>query len=271
MKKPKIGLVVLQQHGEMRQLRKTWMEAEALGVDALYTGDHFFAQAPDPENTASGQITTACDSQNFEATTVQAAMAATTTRPEIGCIVHGIGFRNPNLMADIARTIDHISGGRYILGLGSGYLKEDYEGYGFPFGTQKSRLQELAAALPVIKDRFGKLNPQPLRRIPILIASMGGPIGMRNVAEHADMWNLFGPMDKMRAVCELFEKTCKDVGRNPAEIEKTAIYAPRLIPGSDPDLMHREFGIQQLIAFSQGPDWDLGPLRELLAWREALK
>ena len=272
MNKPTIGIVLLQQHGEMKKLRKAWMEAEALGVDALYTGDHFFAQAPNPENTAGGQITTAADSQNFEATTVQAAMAATTTRPTIGCIVHGIGFRNYNLMADIARTIDHISGGRYVLGLGSGYLQEDYVEYGYPYPSQKERLEELARALPVIKDRFTKLNPAPVqKKIPILIASMGGPIGMRNVARHADKWNLFGPMAKMRDVCALFEKTCAEVGRDPAEIEKTAIYVPQLMTDNDPDAMYRELGIQQLIAFAQGPDWDLGTLKELLQWRRDLK
>ena len=108
-------------------------------------------------------------------------MAATATHPEIGCLVHAIGYRNPNLMADMARTIDHISGGRFILGLGTGYLEQDYVEYGYEWTTQKERSLELAAKIPIIRDRLDRLAPPPLRKMPFLIASMGGKIGLETI------------------------------------------------------------------------------------------
>ena len=146
----KIGFMVSAQHGEYATMRERWMEAEALGVDALYTCDHFFSQKM-PEKFGSGEQyekPPVVNGLNFEGTTILAAMAATTTRPEIGCLVHAIGYRNPNLLAEIARTIDHISGGRFILGLGSGYSEQDYVEYGYEYGTAKSRMEDLARAIP---------------------------------------------------------------------------------------------------------------------------
>ncbi|MDD5177611.1 MAG: LLM class F420-dependent oxidoreductase [Sterolibacterium sp.] len=265
-----IGLQVAPQHGGMKRMREAWMDAEALGVERIYSADHFHAQNFNLKNYNEGQMVVPESGQNFEGTTIQAAMAATTTKVEVGAIVHAIGYRNPNLLADMARTIDHISGGRFILGLGAGYLKEDYEEYGYPYGTQKSRLLDLAAAIPVIKSRFEKLNPKPLRRIPLLIASMGEQIGMRIVAEHADIWHAFGSNDKVREKCETLKKLCGEVGRNPDEIEITTYCNPHRNPEENPDVLYGELGIKHLISSATGPNWDLGPLKELLAWRKAL-
>ena len=266
--KLKIGLQIAPQHGEMKRMRDTWMEAEALGVDSIWTCDHFHAQNVNNKDYNDGQIITAKWGKNFEATTIQAAMAATTSRADIGCIVHATGYRNANLMADMARTIDHISGGRFILGMGAGYLQQDYDEYGYPYGTQAGRLQDLARDLPIIKDRYGKLNPPPLRSIPLLIASMGEKIGMRIVAEHADMWHVFGTEDKVRQKCEVLNQFCGEIGRNPAEIEIVANCWPQIMPDDDPDILVG-LGATHLISMATGPDWDLGPLQELLAWRKA--
>lgn len=264
-----IGLHMAPQHGDMKRLREAWMEAEALGVDRLWTADHFTAQNVNAKDYGDGQIVTSMSGKNFESTTIQAAMAATTTRAEIGCIVHANSYRNPNLMADIARTIDHISGGRFILGMGSGYLQPDYDEYGYAFGTQKSRLLDLKRDVPIIKARFGKLNPPPLRDIPLLIASMGEQIGMRIVAEHADLWHVFGPEDKVRQKCDVLRRLCAEIGRDPAEIEITANCMPQIMPDDDPDVL-LSLGVRHLIGFATGPDWDLGQVKELLAWRKAL-
>src|SRR5262245_57734187 len=232
----KIGFQLCPQHGTYQQLRKQWMAAEELGADGLYSADHFFSQVPTIE-AAQGDYPATFGGLNFEGTTIQAAMAATTTRAEIGCIVHANSYRNPNLMADIARTIDHISGGRFILGMGSGYLQQDYDEYGYEFGTARSRLLDLARDMPIIKARLGKLNPPTIRRIPLLSASMGEKIGMPIVAKHADAWHVFGPEHKIREKYEALQRICSEQGRDPAEIEVMANCMPQLLPEDDPDVL----------------------------------
>jgi probable F420-dependent oxidoreductase len=264
-----IGLQVVPQHGDMAPMRDAWMEAEALGVDRLYSADHFHAMVLTTSVTNGEHAAVPPSAKNFESTTIQAAMAVTTTRPEIGCVVQANSYRNPNLMADIARTIDHLSGGRYILGMGSGYLKPDYDEYGYEYGTQTSRLNDLARDLPIIKSRFEKLNPPPLRKIPLMIASAGEKIGLRIVAEHADIWNVYGPIEKMLQKREVLEQHCRDIGRDPAEIEYTTFFFPDLLPDVDLD-KYVAMGMKHIIAIAAGPKWDLGQLRELLAWRKSL-
>ena len=268
MAKITIGLQIAPQHGDMKKMREAWMKAEELGADHLWTADHFHSQNVNAEDYNTGQINTEKPGKNYEGTMVQAAMAATTTRVQFGAIVHAIGFRNPNLLADIARTIDHISGGRFVLGLGSGYLQADYDEYGYDFGTQKSRLMELKRCLPIIKARFEKLNPKPLRKIPILIATMGEQFGMPIAAEHADMWHVFGPEDKVREKMEVMKRLCAGIGRNYNDIEIISNCMPQIMPEDNPDVL-TGLGAKHLVAFATGPDWDLGPFKELLAWRKA--
>ena len=267
----RIGVQIVPQLGDMARLRDRWMEAEDLGVDVIYTCDHFNAMQFNPDVASGDEHAMTPGGKNFEATTIQAAMAATTSRVEIGCIVHAIGYRNPNLIADIARTIDHISGGRFILGLGAGYLQPDYDDYGYPYGTAKSRLLELKAAVPVVKARFGKLNPKPLREIPLLIASMGEQIGMRIVAEHANMWHGYGLPDQVRHKVEVLKRLCDEAGRDIREIELTTFYNPHILGEADSDPnVYLGMGIRHISTVTQGPDWDFSVLRELLAWRKSL-
>jgi probable F420-dependent oxidoreductase len=266
----KIGIQIIPQMGDMPLMRHRWLEAESLGADVIYTCDHFNAQQIDREAVSGHAHTKTQDrGKNFEGIVIQAAMAATTTRAEIGCIVHANSYRNPNLMADMARTIDHISGGRFILGMGSGYLKADYDDYGYEYGTQKSRLEDLARDIPIIKARFEKLNPKPLRKIPLMIASMGEQIGMRIVAEHADMWHVYGHIDQIRHKIEVLKGLCAEIGRDFNEIELTTFYMPHVLgaEAGDPDKFV-ELGIRHIITATQGPDWDFGVLLELLAWRK---
>jgi probable F420-dependent oxidoreductase len=175
-------------------------------------------------------------------------------------------YRNPELLADMARTVDHISGGRLILGIGSGWFERDYDEYGYPFGTAGSRLRDLDAALPRIKDRLAKLNPPPTRPMPLLIGGGGEKVTLRIVAQHATMWNGFGNPEQARHKLDVLDDWCARVGRDPDEIERS-------ITVTDGDVAelaegYVRAGISLLIVGTGGPDYDLGRARELIAWRD---
>jgi probable F420-dependent oxidoreductase len=174
-------------------------------------------------------------------------------------------YRNPNLLADMARTVDHISGGRLILGIGAGWFQRDYEEYGYEFGTAGSRLRDLDAALPVIKARWRKLNPPPMRKIPILIGGGGEKVTLRITAEHADIWHGFGDVDTLGHKQEVLNGWCEKVGRDPAEIERSCGIRTETLDRID-DLA--ALGYSFFTVSLNGPDYDTGLLREVIAWRD---
>jgi probable F420-dependent oxidoreductase len=250
----RVGIQIQQQHATYPQIRAAWQAVETSGADTLWNWDHFFPLSGDPNGT------------HLDNWTALGAMAEVTSRVQIGCLVTANSYRNPNLLADMARTIDHISGGRFILGLGSGWNQRDYEEYGYPFGTAASRLRDFDRDMPIIRDRLSKLNPAPIQNpLPILIGGGGEKVTLRIVAQHATMWNGQGDPEVVGHKNRILDEWCEKVGRDPKEIERTAQISGDQLARADEYLAQ---GITHLICHAKGPDYDLTPLHTLLAWRD---
>lgn len=206
---PRIGVQLQQQGSELDLVLDTAAALDSMGVDSLWVADHFFPVYGDP------------DGSSFECYSVLAGIASRTTRATIGPLVSGFPYRNADLTADIARTIDHLSGGRFILGMGSGWFERDFEEYGYEFGTTRDRLAALEVGVTTIRSRMAVLNPAPIGAMPLLIGGSGRRVTLRIVAQHADAWNTFGPPATYRELNGVLDEWCAEVGRDPAEIERT--------------------------------------------------
>jgi probable F420-dependent oxidoreductase len=203
----RIGVQIEPQHATYAQIRDAVVKLEDLGVDILFNWDHFFPLYGDR------------DGEHYESWTMLAAWAEQTERVEFGALVNCNSYRNPDLQADMARTIDHISAkggeaGRFIFGTGSGWFERDYDEYGYPFGTPGSRLDALAEGLDRVAARWGKLNPAPTRSIPVLIGGKGEQKTLRIVARHADIWHSFVPAEGLAHKISVIERWAETEGRD---------------------------------------------------------
>ncbi|WP_111720379.1 LLM class F420-dependent oxidoreductase [Homoserinimonas sp. OAct 916] len=255
----RLGVQIAPQHSGYQQIRDTAAELEALGVDVIFNWDHFFPLFGDP------------DGLHFESWTMLAALAEQTSTVEIGALVNCNSYRNANLQADMARTIDHISAGsndgvgRFIFGTGSGWFERDYDEYGYEFGTKGSRLDDLAQAMPVIRDRWSKLVPPPTRHIPVLIGGGGEKKTLRIVAEHADIWHSFSDPEVLEHKLSVLDSWCSTVGRDPGEIEVSVEVGHRTLEQGDE--LHA-LGARLYTLQVSGPDHDLTKVNEWLSWRD---
>ena len=247
----RVGVQLHPQATTVAELRSAWREADRMGADSIWVWDHFFPLYGDP------------DAAHFEAWTLMATMAADTDNARIGILVTGNSYRNPELLADMARTVDHISSGRAYLGIGSGWFERDYDEYGYDFGTAVGRLRQLEADLPRMKRRLARLSPPAMGDLPLLIGGSGEKVTLRLVAEHADAWNSFGPPEHFAAKNAVLDTWCAETGRDPAEIERTVAVA-----ADDVDDVGRyvDAGADHVIVML-GTPFDLDPLGSLIEQR----
>ncbi|MGI8867492.1 MAG: LLM class F420-dependent oxidoreductase [Mycobacteriales bacterium] len=249
----RVGFQLQPQHAPYTEIRRTVAAAEEAGVDILFNWDHFFPLSGEP------------DGLHFECWSTLAAWAEATERVQLSALVTCNSYRNPDLLADMARTVDHISDGRLILGIGAGWFERDYAEYGYDFGTPGRRLDALGRALPRIKARWERLNPPPTRQIPVLIGGGGERKTLRYVAEHANIWHSFSDAETLARKSQVLAVHCAAVGRDVASIEHSV--GTDGVPTEETQRL-REAGATLFTIGADGPTYDLGPLREWIAWRD---
>ncbi len=243
-----VGIQLHPQATTLDELRAAARAADEMGADSIWVWDHFFPLYGDP------------DAAHFECYTTLAALAVETEKARLGALVTCNSYRNPNLLADMSRTIDHLSHGRFTLGIGSGWFERDYDEYGYEFGTAIGRLRALERDLPIIKDRLAKLTPGPVGPLPIMIGGSGRKVTLRIVAEQATAWNTFGSPEEFAETNAVLDDWCAKVGRDPSEIERTVAVDPKAAAQVNE---YAEAGADHLILM-QGPPFPLDALQTAL-------
>ena len=225
----RFGIQTGQQGVEWSQMLDLWRKADAWGYDSLWNFDHFYAIFMPPESPC------------LEGWTTLAALAQATSRARVGTLVSGNTYRHPCVTAKMAATLDHVSGGRFNLGIGAGWFELEHRAFGIDFKTVGARLAALDEACRIIKsmlteerttfhgvhytvtDALGFPKPVQRPRPPIMIGGRGERVLLRIVAEHADMWNSYGHAEQMRQLIDVIRRHGDAVGRDPDQIEKTIV------------------------------------------------
>jgi len=254
----KIAAHLHPQHASYSQVREAAIQAEEMGFDTIYNWDHFYPLYGEP------------DGEHFEAWTMLASWAEVTSRVEIGCLVTCNSYRNPELLADMSRTVDHISDGRLVLGIGAGWFERDYDEFGYEFGTAGSRLNALSGALPRIEGRMSKLNPAPTRKIPLLIGGGGEKKTLQYTARHADVWHFWWG-DEWERKNGILNDWCGKVGRNPEEIKRSVGVDTDKV--DDWDALFDSLAastVSEITLGTGGPDYSLEHMQRFLDWRDSL-
>lgn len=255
----RLGVQIAPQHSSYPTIRDAVTRLEDMGVDILFNWDHFYPLSGDPDGT------------HFESWTMLAAWAEQTERVEFGCLVNCNSYRNADLQADMARTVDHISAkggdaGRFIFGTGAGWFERDYDEYGYEFGTPGSRLNDLAAGLERIERRWEKLNPAPTRDIPVMIGGKGEQKTLRLVARHADIWHSFTEGEELARKLDVLTQWGEKEGR-----DLSSLVVSNELKGRDErkaDELHAA-GVRLFTLGITGPALDFAEVQRWLDWRDA--
>ncbi|HLV99348.1 MAG TPA: LLM class F420-dependent oxidoreductase [Ktedonobacterales bacterium] len=249
----RIGVQMQPQHTTYPDYIEAVRRFEAMGVDTLWNWDHFFPLSGDPQGN------------HFEGWTLLTAMAANTARVEIGCLVTCNTYRNPALLANMAKTVDHISNGRLIFGLGAGWFERDYQEYGYEFGTAGSRLAALERSLEIIKQRWEVDVPKPLRQIPIMVGGGGEQKTLRIAARHATMTHFFADVPTFTHKMGVLDQWCAEFQRDPTEIERACSAGRKASDAERDDYVAA--GASHFILGMSGT-WDYQAVEDLLRWRD---
>ena len=224
-----LGVHVGQQNLAMDDLRALWRKLDDSGVDWISAWDHFY-EAPPKGGTEP----------HFEALATLGALAAETKRARIGCLVFYVGYRNPALLAKAATTLDHISGGRFELGLGAGWHIWEASAYGYPFPDIGTRLDMLEEAVQIIqrmltreRTTFSGIHyqvddasclPRPIQdHLPIWIGGIGEKRTLKIVADHADGWNAaYLSPEEFARINQVLNHWCEEESRDPVSLKRAA-------------------------------------------------
>jgi alkanesulfonate monooxygenase SsuD/methylene tetrahydromethanopterin reductase-like flavin-dependent oxidoreductase (luciferase family) len=223
----RLGALCWNQYTDWPSLLEAGRRADRLGFDTLWTWDHLYPIVGSP------------DGPMFEGWLTLAAWAQATERVRVGLMVGANTFREPSLTAKMATTLDHISDGRAILGIGGAWFETEHTAFGLPFGDGfPERLRWLGEALPVMRGmlhgerpsaagpryhaRDVRNDPPPIQeRLPLLIGGGGEQVTLKLVARYGDANNVGGGFENVRRKEAILVQHCETVGRDPAEIERT--------------------------------------------------
>jgi F420-dependent oxidoreductase-like protein len=241
--KLRFGVQPRPEHVSWADLSRAFHEADDMGLDSAFTFDHFM-----PIDGRPGPC--------LEGWTSLAALAARTQRIKVGALVTGNAYRHPALLAKMAATVDQVSNGRLILGMGAGWFQEEFTAYGIPFYTASERAHRLVEAVKVVTalsgggratyaGKFYQLADAPFDppfvqrpHAPLLIGGMGPKVLQPLAARHADVWHFFlkgtDPEEARRTIAS-FDDICRRVGRDPASVEKAVSLRPEDITGAPSD------------------------------------
>ena len=222
-----LGAHIGVQNSSMDDLRALWRRLDAAGLDWLSVWDHLYEVPP-----AGGT------QPHFESLTTLGALCADTTSARIGVHVFYVGYRNPTYLAKAATTLDHISGGRFELGLGAGWAEEEARAFGYDFPSLGTRMDMVEEALPLVRSMLRQERtthegtyfsatdaanlPQPIGRVPIWVGGTGERRTPRMAAQYADGWNVpYVSPERYRELNRNVDAACERAGRDPATLERS--------------------------------------------------